>query len=61
MVTNPHSWRLLSTALLVVFIVGLVLGGPPGWAWIALILSGIAFAVELVLIRRRDHEPADSA
>ena len=54
MLTNPHSWRLLSTALLVVFIVGLVLGGPPGWAWAALIASGIAFAVELVLVRRRD-------
>ena len=54
MLTNPHSWRLLSTALLVVFIVGLVLGGPPGWAWAALIASGVAFGVELVLIRRRD-------
>lgn len=55
MLTNPHSWRLLSTALLVVFIVGLVVGEPPSWAWVALILSGVAFAVELVLIRRRDR------
>ncbi len=55
MLSNPHSWRLLSTALLVIFITGLIAGGPPGWAWVALLLSGIAFAVELVLVRRRDR------
>jgi len=55
MLSNPHSWRLLSTALLVVFIAGLIVGGPPEWAWVALLASGVAFAVELVLIRRRDR------
>jgi len=55
MLSNPHRWRLLSTALLVVFIAGLIAGGPPEWAWVALLASGVAFAVELVLIRRRDR------
>jgi 4-hydroxybenzoate polyprenyltransferase len=58
MVSNPHSWRLLSTVLLVVFVAGLIAGGPPGWAWVALLLSGVAFAIELLLIRRRDRPPA---
>ena len=57
MITDPHAWRLLSTAFLLAFFVGLILGGPPGWAWIALILSGVTFAVELLLIRRRDRDP----
>ncbi len=55
MLADPHSWRLLSTALLAVFIAGLIAGGPPQWAWFALIFSGVTFAIELLLVRRRDR------
>lgn len=47
---SPKAWRLASTVLLVVAIVGIVLGDA--WGWWALILSGVTFAVELVLLRR---------
>jgi hypothetical protein len=48
--SSPRAWRLLSTVLLVVAIVGIVLGDA--WGWWALILSGVTFVVERVLLRR---------
>lgn len=48
--TDPKLWRLLSTVALVVAVLGLVLSASFGW--IAFLLSGIFFAVELVLVRR---------
>ncbi len=47
---DPRLWRLISTLLLVVAVVGFVVGA--GFAWIALALSGVLFAVELLLVRR---------
>jgi hypothetical protein len=47
---DPKLWRLLSTVALVVAVVGLVLSASFGW--IAFLLSGIFFAVELLLVRR---------
>ncbi len=53
MIGDPKAWRGLSTLMLVVFIAALLVGpGMPQWGWIALIASGVAFAVELVLLRR---------
>jgi hypothetical protein len=49
--SSPKAWRLLSTVLLVVAIVGIALGDA--WGWWALILSGVTFLVELVLLRRQ--------
>lgn len=51
----PAFWRALSTALLVVFAISFLAAGfsVPGWGWIALLLSGVAFGVELVLIATR--------
>jgi len=48
--TDPKLWRLLSTLALLVAVLGLVLSASFGW--IAFLLSGIFFAVELVLARR---------
>lgn len=48
--TDPRLWRLLSTLALLVAVLGLVLSASFGWA--ALALSGVFFAVELVLARR---------
>jgi hypothetical protein len=47
---DPKAWRLLSTLALLVAILGLVLSASFGW--IAFLLSGVFFAVELVLARR---------
>ncbi len=47
---DPKLWRLLSTVALVVAVLGLILSASFGW--IAFLLSGIFFAVELVLVRR---------
>lgn len=47
---DPKLWRLLSTVALVVAVLGLVLSASFGW--IAFLLSGIFFAVEVVLTRR---------
>ena len=60
MIADPKAWRGLSSLMLVVVIAALLIGpGMPRWGWIALIASGVAFAVELVLLRRerlRDEE-----
>jgi len=50
--THPAFWRLVSTVLLVAFAVSFLVGGfsVPRWGWIALILSGVTFGVELALI-----------
>lgn len=48
--TDPKLWRLLSTVALVVAVIGLILSASFGW--IAFLLSGVFFAVELVLARR---------
>lgn len=47
---DPKLWRLLSTVALAVAVLGLVLSASFGW--IAFLLSGIFFAVEVVLARR---------
>ena len=53
MIADPKAWRGLSSLLLVVFIVAMILGpGIPQWGWIAAIGSGVAFAIEVVLVRR---------
>ncbi|HEY8582935.1 MAG TPA: hypothetical protein VIL49_08300 [Capillimicrobium sp.] len=50
---DPKLWRAISSIALVVFIVSLVIeSSVPSWGWWALIVSGVAFAVELVLSRR---------
>ena len=48
---DPKLWRLLSTLALVVAVLGLVLSASFGW--LAFLLSGLFFAVELVLARRQ--------
>ena len=48
--TDPRLWRALSTVALLVAMLGLVLSAPFGW--IAFLVSGIFFAVELALVRR---------
>jgi hypothetical protein len=51
-IADPKAWRGLSSALLVVFIAALIVGpSVPAWGWIALIGSGVAFAIELALMR----------
>ena len=53
MIFNPKTWQALSSVLLVVFIAALLIGpGIPQWGWLALLGSGVAFTVELVLRRR---------
>ncbi len=47
---DPRLWRALSTAALLVAVLGLVLSAPFGR--VAFLVSGIFFAVELVLVRR---------
>ena len=48
--TDPKLWRLLSTVALLVAVLGLILSSSFGW--VAFLLSGIFFVVELVLVRR---------
>lgn len=57
--TTPAFWRALSTVLLVLFVASFVIAGfsIPGWGWIALILSGVTFAVELALVARGRSRP----
>lgn len=47
---DPKLWRLLSTLALAVAVLGLVLSASFGWP--AFALSGVFFAVEMVLARR---------
>ena len=47
---DPRLWRLLSSLALVAAVLGLVL--KEGFGWLAFLLSGVFFAVELVLVRR---------
>ena len=48
---RARTWRVLSTATLVLGIV-LLLAGAGAVGWWLLILSGVTFAVELVLVAR---------
>jgi len=50
--SDPKFWRLLSTVALVVAVLGLVLSASFGW--IAFLLSGLFFVVELILARRAE-------
>ena len=52
MLARPSFWRAVSTVLLAVFAVSFLVGGfsVPRWGWIALLLSGVTFAIELLLI-----------
>jgi len=53
-IADPKLWRGLSSALIVVCIVALLVGpGIPRWGLIAALGSGVAFAIELALIRVR--------
>jgi hypothetical protein len=54
---TPSFWRAVSTALLIVFALSFLVGGfaVPRWGWIALLLSGVTFAVELVLLAARSR------
>ncbi len=55
-ISRPATWRAISTALLVVFVVALALegfDGMPGWGWIALIGSGVTFGIEVLLMLGR--------
>ncbi len=57
--SDPKLWRLLSTAMLALAVLGLVLSASFGW--LAFALSGVFFAVELVLARRgRGDQSTDS-
>ena len=53
LLADAGFWRAVSTALLVAFAVSFVVGrfSIPQWGWYALILSGVTFAIELVLLR----------
>ena len=55
MLARPSFWRALSSVLLVAFAASFLIGGfaVPGWGWIALLLSGVTFAIELALIAAR--------
>jgi len=54
MLTDAKTWRALSSILLAVFVAALLVGpGVPQWGWIALLASGVAFAIELLLGRSR--------
>jgi hypothetical protein len=51
-IADPKAWRGLSSLLLVVFIVAAIVGpGIPQWGWLAALGSGVAFAIELALVR----------
>jgi hypothetical protein len=52
-------WRAVSTIALAAFVVSFFVGGfsVPGWGWVALLLSGVAFGVEQVLVRRGGTGP----
>jgi len=59
-IADPKTWRGLSSLLLVVFIAALIVDtSVPPWGWIALLGSGVAFAIELALGRwgSKESEP----
>lgn len=63
MIATARFWRAVSTALFVLFFVALALEGFSGvarWGWLALIASGVTFAIELVFVatQRRRTGPA---
>ncbi len=51
LLARPSFWRALSTVLLIAFAISFLVGGfsVPGWGWIAFLLSGVTFAIELLL------------
>ena len=53
LLADSGFWRAVSTALFVLFVVSFFVGrfSIPQWGWYALILSGVTFAVELLLLR----------
>ena len=56
MLGSPATWRAISSATFVLFLVAWALegfDGVPTWGWIALIVSGITFGVELALMAAR--------
>ena len=56
---RARTWRAISTAFLIVFVVAFVVEGfsVPTWGWIALILSGVTFGVELALLAVERKKP----
>lgn len=60
---TARFWRAISSALFVLFLVAWAIEGfdrVPGWGWIALIASGVTFAIELVFVaaERKGTRPA---
>ena len=53
LLADAGFWRAISTVALVVFAVSFLVGrfSIPQWGWYALILSGVTFAIELILLR----------
>jgi len=50
---RPATWRAISTVLFVAFLVAWAIegfDGVPGWGWAALVLSGVTFGVEVLLM-----------
>ena len=58
----PKAWRAVSTLALLVAVVAFV-AGASGVGWIALIVSGVTFGVELTLVARarRGHDAGPAA
>ena len=56
---RTKTWRAISTAFLVIFVVAFVVEGfsVPAWGWAALIASGITFGVELALLAVERKKP----
>ena len=53
---DASFWRAISTVLLVLFALSFVVSrlSVPQWGWYALILSGVTFAIELLVLRFGD-------
>lgn len=52
-VATARFWRAISSVCFVAFLLAWALEGfdrVPGWGWLALIASGVAFAVELAFV-----------
>lgn len=58
--TRVDVWRALSTLGLAAFVVSFFVAGftVPGWGWIALVVSGAAFALEQALLLRERRRQA---